>query len=442
MRVPPGRAETGERRYHENAASRVGPGGERGAVGSVPRDPEAVAKPLDGGAGVEDRAFERPGGAVREFIGQRGQQAIPRDRGLGSGMGHREGARAVGAFHRAGGEAAPTGERRVPVARHRRDRDRAARQVAFGVPEPARGVADFGQRCARDAEEVERLVGPGETADVEQGGARGVGRVGRVDPPAGETPEEETVDGPERQGAAALRGQRIEQPAQFGGGEIRVGDEPGNAADGVAAPVPRQLVAERGGPPVLPDDGVVQRLSGRAVPDKGGFALVGDADGGDMGGVGAACGAGLAQARRGAAPDVLGVLLHPAGARIDRLDGAARHGAAAPPRIEDDGAGGGRALVEDEYRFVTGHRRFSLWRWTCLPGSAGVYVFARFARMPARRPPHPRGQACSQGRLRPVCRIAPGKMRTADGPSATSASRTHWRIGVIERVKKFGTPHK
>ena len=205
MRAPPGRAETGERRNRENAALRVGPGG---------------------GAGVEDRAFERPGGAVREFVGRRGQQTIPRDRGLGSGMGHREGARAAGAFHRAGGEAALTGERR--------DRDRAARQVAFGGPEPARGVADFGQHCARDAEEVERLVGPGETADVEQGGARSVGRVGRVDPPADETPEEETVDGPERQGAAALRRRRMEQPAQFGGGEVRVGDEPGDAADGAS----------------------------------------------------------------------------------------------------------------------------------------------------------------------------------------------------------------
>lgn len=81
---------------------------------------------------------------------------------------------------------------------------------------------------------VERLVGPGETADVEQGGARGVGRVGRVAPPAGETPEEETVDGPEGQRAAALPGQRIEQPAQFGGGEVRVGDVPGDAADGAS----------------------------------------------------------------------------------------------------------------------------------------------------------------------------------------------------------------
>ena len=31
------------------------------------------------------------------------------------------------------------------------------------------------------------------------------------------------------------------------------------------------------------------------------------------------------------------------------------------------------------------------------------------AQMPARRPPHPRGQACSQGRPRPVRRIAPGQ---------------------------------
>ena len=42
------------------------------------------------------------------------------------------------------------------------------------------------------------------------------------------------------------------------------------------------LVAEAGGAAVLPDDGVADRLAGLAVPDDGGFALVGDADGGDV----------------------------------------------------------------------------------------------------------------------------------------------------------------
>ena len=43
-----------------------------------------------------------------------------------------------------------------------------------------------------------------------------------------------------------------------------------------------ELLAESGGAAILPDDGVVDGLAGCAVPDDGGFALVGDADGGNV----------------------------------------------------------------------------------------------------------------------------------------------------------------
>ena len=40
-----------------------------------------------------------------------------------------------------------------------------------------------------------------------------------------------------------------------------------------------ELIAELRRAPVLPDDGVVDRTAGAALPDDGGLALVGDADG-------------------------------------------------------------------------------------------------------------------------------------------------------------------
>ena len=46
-----------------------------------------------------------------------------------------------------------------------------------------------------------------------------------------------------------------------------------------------ELVAKGGGAAVLPDNCVVDRLAGGAIPDDCGFALVGDADGGDVPGL-------------------------------------------------------------------------------------------------------------------------------------------------------------
>jgi hypothetical protein len=41
-------------------------------------------------------------------------------------------------------------------------------------------------------------------------------------------------------------------------------------------------IAKVRGAAVLPDNGIVNRLAGGAVPDDGGFALIGDADAGDI----------------------------------------------------------------------------------------------------------------------------------------------------------------
>ena len=64
---------------------------------------------------------------------------------------------------------------------------------------------------------------------------------------------------------------------------------------------------------VLPDDGAVERPSAGAVEGDEGLALVGDADGGH--GVAPLDQAGPELGQRGAdaAPDLLGVVLHPAG---------------------------------------------------------------------------------------------------------------------------------
>ncbi len=79
----------------------------------------------------------------------------------------------------------------------------------------------------------------------------------------------------------AQPGDRVEQPADFRRREIRVDDEAGATGDrlGVAGGAP--CAAERLGAPVLPDDRVVHRAAGGALPQHRRLALVGDADRGD-----------------------------------------------------------------------------------------------------------------------------------------------------------------
>src|SRR5690625_3937866 len=97
-----------------------------------------------------------------------------------------------------------------------------------------------------------------------------------------------------------------------------------------------ELVDDRVGTCVLPDDRVVNGLTGSFLPDDSGFALVGDADGGNFAG----CQVRLGQRSRtdlsGITPDLLGVVLHPAGFRNDLLvlDLIGDNGS--PRMVEDD----------------------------------------------------------------------------------------------------------
>src|SRR5690606_25015549 len=75
-----------------------------------------------------------------------------------------------------------------------------------------------------------------------------------------------------------------------------------------------QLARRLGRTPVLPDDGAVQRLAGRRVPNHRGFALVGDADGGETADA-ARLPDHLATGLQRRAPDLGRVMLDPARVR-------------------------------------------------------------------------------------------------------------------------------
>src|SRR2546425_2738555 len=104
----------------------------------------------------------------------------------------------------------------------------------------------------------------------------------------------------------------------------------------------------RRGPPVLPDDGVVDRLASLPVPEDGRLTLIGDADARQVfeGNIL------LLQrfARHGALrlEDFLRIVLDPAGLRIDLAEFALRAADRGAFVVKQDGARAGRALVERE----------------------------------------------------------------------------------------------
>ena len=207
---------------------------------------------------------------------------------LGAGVEQREAAGAVGRFHHAGLEAALPDRRRLLVAGHAENADGRAEQVGRGRAELAGAVAHLRQQRGRHAEQ--RGTGPSShcaAADVEQQRARGIGGVGRVHLAAGEPPQQEAVDRAEGEPArfapprARRRRGRAARRSWWRRNRDRAAARSWRRSRG-SCPARAQRVADVGGAPVLPDDGVVDRLAGGAVPDDGGLALIGDADAGDV----------------------------------------------------------------------------------------------------------------------------------------------------------------
>ena len=74
----------------------------------------------------------------------------------------------------------------------------------------------------------------------------------------------------------------VEDPADLGAGEVRRQRQAGLRAEPVLTAVGRQRIHDVLLARVLPDEGVVDGLTGVPVPHQGGLALVRDADRGEV----------------------------------------------------------------------------------------------------------------------------------------------------------------
>ena len=120
--------------------------------------------------------------------------------------------------------------------------------------------------------------------------------------------------------AGATAGDVVENPGDLGRGEVGVEDEAGSVGDVVGDAGLLELCAFGGGSAVLPDDGGVDGLAGGAVPHDYSFALVGDADGGEIAGARARLGEDFDGATELRGEDLVSVVLDPAGLGIELLE--------------------------------------------------------------------------------------------------------------------------
>ena len=370
VHVPIGSTETGERGDEVDAVG-VGDGlGEFVAAGSLVDHLQFIAQPLDGGAAVEGGAFEAVGDVVvRQRPGDTGDEVALGLDSLFAGVHEQEAAGTIGGLDDALLECALAEEGGGLVADGAGDGSAfEAFQTGDAGGDEAVDLAggnDLRQDAHRDVHQFAELFVPGQGVDVEEHGAGGVGVVRDMDSAfrmggaAGQVPDEPGVDGTEEEFAFVSKflGFRdvVEEPADLGGGEVGVNDEAGLLFDGLEVSLRLQFLGVVRGTAALPDDGVVNGTAGRFVPKDGGLALVGDTDGGDVGGIDLAFAEDGGDALEFVHEDVFRTMFYPACMRIDLLELSLGFGDDLAILVKDDRSGTGGTLIQSHYIF--GHSK-------------------------------------------------------------------------------------
>ena len=175
---------------------------------------------------------------------------------------------------------------RLLIACDTRDWDGRAEQRCIGVTEkPCRGTC-LGEQGSGDIEKLQKLLVPRERVNVEKQRACRVGYVGGVHLTACQTIDKEAIHRAEAKlaalGARAKPLVVIQHPLKLGGGEVRVNGKSRFLADHRFKSLCAQLVAILCRAAALPDDGGANGLARFSIPQDGGLALIGDADGSDI----------------------------------------------------------------------------------------------------------------------------------------------------------------
>ena len=354
---PVGGEQTRERGHDVGATVVVDRRREGFDLGGGVEHPQVVAQPLHQRPRHRDGTLQRVDGfRVADLVAQRRQQPVLGGNDLLAGVHEHETAGAVGVLRHAFLETGLPEGRGLLVTEDARDRDtgqetlRATHAVDLG-----RGP-DLRQHRHRNAH-----VGcdgglPVEGLEVHQHGAGGIGDIGDVHTTVhtpGEVPQHPGVHGAHHQvtGLGAFPGALdvVEDPLDLRPGEVGGQRQPDELLVPVGSLLAAEFLDDLLGAGVLPDDGVVDGLTGFLVPHEGGLALVGDTDRDQIVLVQLRLRESLGDDLTDVAPDLDGIVLHPPGAGKNLLVFFLSDGDDAPFVVEDDRARRSGSLVDGEY---------------------------------------------------------------------------------------------
>ena len=149
----------------------------------------------------------------------------------------------------------------------------------------------------------------------------------------GQLPNQIAVHGPKEQFTPRrTRGRPLhiaQQPMQLSGRKIGIQQKAGLLRDLRLMPFRTQTITKRRRAPILPNNRLMNRRAGFAIPDQGRFALIGDTDGGDLFGCAARLRHHTANNRLHRGPNLLCIMFNPSRlweillkfllARLDRM---------------------------------------------------------------------------------------------------------------------------
>ena len=144
----------------------------------------------------------------------------------------------------------------------------------------------------------------------------------------------------------------VEQPADLWRGEIRIDDEPGARCGKLAEPRLLPPLAYICRTAVLPDDRIMDRVAGRALPQDRRLALIGNAEYRDRA---VRRGHHFTAGRKDAAPDLFGIVFDPSRSRVMLRQLGLGGGARPAGCVEQDRPGARRALVDRQNIGVAAH---------------------------------------------------------------------------------------
>ena len=350
VHVPVRRAQTRERRNEIDISIVRNLLRNRLRLGRLRHQLHLVAQPLHHRAADEYAALERVARLPVHAPADRRDQIVLRAHRILARVHQNEAARAIGVFAHAGCKTALTEQRRMLIARQRRNRDLAAENLPVQIADYLRGIDDLRKQLRRNVHRLQELVVPALLVNVVKHRARRVGRVGHVHVIRRQVPGEEAVDRAEAElavrRALARAGNGIQHPLQLRSGEIRIRNQAGLVAQHVAQAVVLQPLHQRRGAAALPHDRIAEGLAGRALPEQRGFALIGDADGRNIVYVDPRFFHRELQRVQLTVQNVLRTMLHPAGLGINLRKFNAVRRDQIRMLVEHDGARAGRSLIQ------------------------------------------------------------------------------------------------